>query len=123
MWLTILEKLVDFIERRQTLKQEQRERVANVFSDISKLLYEVADDLQEGIYPLGTCFTMTRLSEELLDHMREVVPAETIQELGPVLYNAARLEREYANRQDPATIDELRLAAGQFHVKAIIFKI
>ena len=123
MWLTILEKLVDFIDRRQALKEAQRERVATVFADISQLLYDVADDLQVDNYPLGSCFAMTKLSEELLDHMRGIVDDKDIQELGPVLYNAARLEREYANRKDPATIDELRLAAGQFHVKSIIFKI
>ncbi len=123
MWLDIIKSLVDFTDRRSALKAAQRERLSTVFSDISNLLNDVAEEMENGIYPLGSCFAMTTLCEELLDNMRGIVDDKQIQELSPVLYNASRLEREYANRQDPQTLETLREAAGHFHAKSIIFKL
>jgi hypothetical protein len=123
MWLDIIKVILDISNKKQQIKENKKLKISDVFLQISQLLDETADSLENDIYPLGSCFKMTALSEDFLITIKEDIDDETWNKLSRMLYESCRLEKEYANRNDKETIETIRQTSAHFHAQSLIFKL
>jgi hypothetical protein len=123
MWVDIIKLLVDVTGKKQELEQAKRARLSEVFLEISKLLEETAEELGNNNYPIGKCFAMTTLADELVTMLKDKMSDEEWHNLAGMLYQSCKVEREYADRKNPETINSLKEAAGHFYAKSLIFKL
>ena len=123
MWLDIMKLIFDFISNSEKMKADKKLKLSEVFQDISDLLYETVDDLNNDIYPHGKCVSMANLADNMTDLMKGYLDEKKLEELVFMLKDACRLEKEFATRRDPESILDIQTTAGMFNSFSIMYKI
>lgn len=123
MWFEIARTLSEYYTQHKEKEQQVRDRLSIVFSSMSDLLEGTAKDLEGGVYPHGKCATMSVLATELTARLVGKMEVDKLDELHKMLFEAAKLEREFASRENPATIKELYVAAGKLKALSILIKV
>lgn len=123
MWLDIMKLIFDFIGKSENMKAEKKLKISEVFQDISDLLEETVDDLNNDIYPHGKCTSMAHLAENMTELMKGYLADDKLEELTFMLKDACRLEKEFAKRKDPESILDIQTTSGMFNSFSIMYKI
>lgn len=122
MWLDIVKFIISKYQDSKKLKIESRNRLSDIFSEISELIYSTVDKLKSDIYPQHSCFILKSLSEEIIIHLKEITDVEILKDLHEKLIQASNLEAEYAKRKDEHTIEKLIYIGAKFKSLAILYK-
>lgn len=123
MWFQIVKNIIDLCRQYNQSKSKKREKLSQLFMDISMIIDATVKDLQNDIYPHGSCEAMKSLSTELVFLLKGEVNEEQLKVVDEELKIASNLELEYAKRKDPQTIEVLQKTSGQFHALSLIYKI
>lgn len=125
MWIELGKTIFELFSKQKQLEREQKERVAKICEDVSKILEETCHELSTDQYPHGKCKVMEILSYNLMKEIREtkVLHEEKCYQLETALVLSAKLEGEYANRKDPNTIIELAMASGNFKALSLLLRV
>ena len=120
MWFEIAKTLTEYYTQHKEKEQQVKNRLSVVFQSMSDLLEETAKELQAGVYPHGKCATMGVLATELTGRLIGKMDTDTLDGLHKMLFEASKLEKEYANRENPQTIKELLVASGKLRALAMV---
>jgi hypothetical protein len=120
--IDICKNVLDFVIQNNTIKKNQKETISNILLEISNILEDTANKLSIGEYPHGNCVVMERLSNNLHFNLIDFVPQDDIDRLHENLIKSSNLEKEYANRENPETINSIKIAAGEFKSMSILIK-
>jgi hypothetical protein len=123
MWIDIVKILIDVLKKTREADAEKRKSISNLYQTMSDLLAETATELSGDIYPAGKCSTMWSLSQNILEYIKDKISEEEVLSLSQMLHSCSQLEREYATRQDPETINKLIETAGHFKALSILYTI
>lgn len=123
MWFDVIKMLVTIAQHKKEVNIAQRERVSKMYLQMSELLVDTVKDLRSDVYPHGKCATMWSLAENVLNYLQDKVNDEELKMLHEMLHSCSQLEREYATRQDPATINAMFEAAGRLHTLSILYSV
>lgn len=123
MWLEILKTLLSISDRKKDMELEKRERLSKAFQLMSDVIGKAIEDLQNNIYPTGSCIAMEQLSNDILKAVSGMMPEEDAKQLSNQLYAASHLELEYAMRDNPNTIPTLQKAQGKLLALSILYSI
>lgn len=123
MWLDIGKALVEIFSKFSEADRKRRDRLSVLFSDISYLLEDTAEQLSRDHFPYGSCAAMSQLASQLSEHVRGKIPEDQFETLQTKLFEATLIEKEYANRKDPRTISAMFEAAGYFKALSIMYKV
>lgn len=125
MWLEIGKTLFELFSKTRDFKKEERERISQIFKDVSDLLQETSRDLAKGEYPHNKCSAMQALSFGLIQEIskKKILEEEKLKELENMLVESSNLEKEFANRNNPDTIINLSITSGKFYALSLFLKI
>jgi hypothetical protein len=123
MWFDVIKMFVTIAQHKKETDTEQRERVSQLYRQMSDLLTEAAKDLSKDIYPDGKCAAMWTLAENILDYLQDKVNQEELKMISDLLHSCSQLEREYAYRKEPEVIKSLFDAAGRLHGLSILYSV
>lgn len=123
MWLEIIkitkELIGDFIKSTK----EEKENVSVLLSQISDLLLNVVNDLENDNYPHFSCSIMQSLTKEFHQKVKVVLEKEKSDYLENLLIQSSFLEKEFALRKEPNTIIKLKEVAGEFKAISLLLKV
>lgn len=111
--------VLDLVIKKKINKTESAERISIELKKISELLFSVANNLEQDIYPTGACATMQTLSSHLTQSLHGKIEEGLLIDLVRSLDSASEFERLYSER-DPASIAEITKAAGRFEAASIL---
>ena len=114
MWTEIISVCKELMQHYFNSKKEDKEKLAKLFSSISEILQETSIKLSNDEYPHYHCSIMNSLSQELIMYCTGVIEDNKTIKFTDMLLECSKLEREYANRQDPNSIKTLMVSAGEF---------
>jgi len=123
MWLEIVKTLLSISDRRKDMELEKRERLSKAFQLMSDVIGKAAEDLQNNIYPTGSCIAMEQLASDILKAVGDMMSKEDAKQLSNQLHMASHLELEYAMRENPTTIPTLQKAQGKLLALSILYSI
>lgn len=123
MWLDVIKMIISLCSQYKEMTNKKKEKLSQLFMDISLLLSGTAKDLQNDVYPHGNCQAMKSLSDELVSLLKNKVDEDKLKELNILLRAASSLELEYAQRKNPKTIEALQKTSGEFHALSLIYNI
>lgn len=123
MWIEIAKMLSDLFTQHRDEMQQSKERLSIVFQEMSELLESTAKDLKSNNYPHGKCATMDVLATELVNKLIGKIEVDELDKLNRLLFEAVKLEQEFAKREDPKTIEVLLVASGRLKALSIIYKV
>jgi hypothetical protein len=123
MWLDIIKLIIEVVTKKKETTSSDNKKISEFFSEISEILEATANDLKEDKYPHGACQTLAVLSNSILNILRDKMPIEDAISLAKLLDEACLIEREWAHRHDPKTIETLLKASGEFkaHSQLVLF--
>lgn len=123
MWLEVIKNIIALCTQYSDRSNKKKEKISQLFMDISMVIDATVKDLQADIYPHGSCQAMKSLSDELVALLKGHVDEEKLKQLDGQLKFASNLELEFAGRKNPQTIEALQKTSGQFHAMSLIYKI
>lgn len=109
--------------------RERRDRVADYFSDIAKLIEKVSEILKTNQYPHGACMQLEKLANLMPETLKGLLKPEEIEENKKNLLSVHEVERLYNELQtlspseSAAKLAQLDEAAGQFHALAMHLRV
>ena len=107
MWLDILQFIYSFVKSQTESNKEENERLSQFFEQIHQIIQQVVVSLQSDVYPQGSCAAMSAISNQLIDALKNKVEEQELGKLARMLDEASILEKEFAYRKDPNTINNL----------------
>ena len=123
MWFDIAKTLFKYYTQHKEQEQQVKDRLSGIFENMSELLEETAKDLNAGTYPHGKCAAMEVLAIELTSKLIGKMEPNSLDSLHAMLFKASKLEKEYADRENPETIGELLVASGKLRALSMIVKL
>ena len=123
---TLIDACKNIVHLIKDVREQEKERklkVSEVLFEISNILTDTSNQINEGTYPHGNCVLMQRLAEKLHLVLDGITDPEDNEKLKTILLESSNLEQEYANREDPATIQQLERAGAEFKAMAILMTI
>ena len=121
--IDICKNIIDFASKNKQIQTQKKEKISDILNEISLILKDTADKLNNDEYPHGNCVVMEKLSNELHKNLIEYFPEEDINELHNVLVESSRVEKEYHTRKEPDTIPSILRASGEFKAMSILLKV
>lgn len=115
--------IVHLITDVRQQEKEKKMKVSEVLFEISNILSDTANQINNGEYPHGNCVLMQRLAEKLHLVLDGITEPEDNERLKSILLESSNLEKEYANREDPETIQQLERAGAEFKAMGILLTI
>ena len=123
MWFDVIKMFVTIAQHKKEINIAQRERVSKMYAEMSQLLVDTVKELKEDVYPQGKCATMWALSQDVLNYLQDKINEEELKMLHDMLHSCSQLEREYATRHNPDTINYIFDAAGRLHALSILYSV
>ena len=121
-----LQVFIGIIFSSLALFQKKKEKVASFLMDVGNLIIEVADNLEEDVYPHTACARMGILVDNLPEVLKGTVDTDTIAHLYEALDRARNIEGLYGDYKCAGDasryLSELRRLAGNFLGSADILK-
>lgn len=105
------------------MDESHNERVQEALFKIGDLLDQVAHDLENGVYPHGSCAQMDMLSQHLADALKDDLDDSYLEMLKNNLNSAVEIEKLYLYKDDPNQIQKIKISAGYFKAAAILANI
>lgn len=115
--------LVDFFKAKALIDDKDDGRIQDVLDKVADLLDSISTDLENDTYPTGKCAEMEFLANELHDTLKDEMDDSYLEFLTKNLNSAFELEKLYAYKDDPVTVEKIKMAAGYFRAAAILSKI
>lgn len=123
MWLEIIKFLIDLVNSNQEITQQEKEQLSNFFSDINLVIDDVIRNFEKDIYPVGCCTTMSILSNNIIDLLKNKLDEQKHEYIAKLLDEASVLEKEWANRHDPEVVTTLQQISGEFKALSIMTRL
>lgn len=123
MWLEIFKTILSLSDRKRQIQEEKKERLVKALALMSDVVGAAIKDLQNNIYPTGSCIAMEQISNDIMKVVGDMLSKEDAQKLSNQLFLASKLELEYAMRDNPETIPALQKAQGLLTALSIIYSI
>jgi hypothetical protein len=114
MWIEIIKYSKEIVGWFISENRKDKESLSKLFSDISSVIIDVADNLEKDTYPYYSCSIMETLSKSLYEKSVGILSEDESKKFEELLFNASKLEREFARRKELGIINELRITAGEF---------
>ncbi len=119
MWLEVIKFILDIVKNGKETNQEEKERLADFFSEISTLLEQTALSIESNNYPHGSCTALSSCANSIMDILKDKMDYDRSINLARIL----DVEREWAFRDNPDTIPKLLQASGEFEAASMLIKI
>lgn len=110
----------------QKKKKEEKEKVAELFDHIGKILHETYDKLTQHQYPYGHCRQIEIFAQRIISDFRNELGGQEADKLGNLLSVAHEVERLSADigsgqvkQQDLYKLEE---ASGEFIASAMLLR-
>lgn len=123
MWLEIFKTILSLSDRKRQIQEEKKECLVKALTLMSDVVGGAIKDLQNNIYPTGSCIAMEQISNDIMKVVGDMLSKEDAQKLSNQLFLASKLELEYAMRDNPETIPALQKAQGLLTALSIIYSI
>jgi hypothetical protein len=123
MWFEIVKTLLSISDKKKELDQEKRERLSKAFDRMAEVVKDVIDQLENDVYPTGSCIAMEQISNDILKVVSGIMPQEDAKKLALELAMVSHLELEYAMRKNKETIPALYKAQGRLEALSIIYSV
>lgn len=123
MWFEIIKFFREIILGELDRIEVQKSKIADFLKEISNLLEITAEQLKSDNYPHGSCAAMSALSNKLVDALDGKIEETEKIRLARLLDEACILEREWVERNNPATIDRLHQIAGELKAISLLLNI
>lgn len=120
MWIEILKYSKEIIQWFISKDQKDREDLSKLFSDISILIIDVAENLEKDTYPYYSCSVMENLSKSLFEKSIGILSEQESKKFEDLLFHASKLEMEFSRRKEPSVINELKVVAGEFKALSML---
>jgi hypothetical protein len=120
MWIEILKYSKDIVQFFISKNIEDKQKLSKIYSDISDVIMDVAFNLEKDTYPYFSCSVMESLSKSLYEKSIGILSEDDSRKFEGLLFHASKLEREFARRNEPEVIDELKTTAGEFKALSIL---
>ena len=108
-------------------KQEQKDRLADLFINIANVLTDTYDKLMQNIYPGGNCVQLDVFSQELFDKMKPVTGEDKAKALADKLASSHKVEllfNQLSNGEiEKKELMQLQETAGCFRATAAMLKV
>lgn len=108
-------------------KQEQKDRLADLFLNIANVLTDTYDKLMQDIYPGGNCVQLDVFSQELYDKMKPITGEDKAKALADKLASSHKVELLFGQLStgeiDKKELLQLDEAAGFFKATAAMLKV
>lgn len=114
MWIEIIKYSKEIVSWFISENRKDKESLSKLFSDISIVIIDVADNLEKDAYPYYSCSVMETLSKSLYEKSIGILSEEDSKKFEGLLFHASKLEREFSRRKEPGIITDLRITAGEF---------
>lgn len=121
--ISICKEALDFLLKKQQINRENKDRLSNLFNEISIILEDTAKKLKNNDYPHGNCRLLEGLSIKLIDYLQNSITDEELIKLSNILKEISQVEMLYAIKDDPKTIPMIESASGEFKLMSILLKI
>lgn len=121
MWMDIARILLSAYDNNKKKLEDKTKRLSQAFKEMADVLKKVVEDLNNDIYPAGSCIAMEELSKNIVNMVKDVLTKEQTEELSKCLSAASHLELEYAMRKNEDTIPALERAQGKLIALSIIY--
>lgn len=111
----------------KTGKQEQKDRLAELFLNIANVLTDTYDKLMQNIYPGGNCVQLDVFSQELYDKMKPITGEDKAKALADKLASSHKVELLFGQLSngeiEKKELRQLDEAAGFFKATAAMLKV
>lgn len=121
--IDLCKNALEYIKTNKHAKLELKLRISVLLEEISKLLEDTASKLEKDEYPHFNCALLEKMTNHLHFHLIEHVPQDEVENLRKVLLESTQVEKEFARRNEPETIPQIKKAAGEFKAMSLIMKI
>lgn len=120
--LEVVKSGIDLVMKGKKLQLEEREVVSKILSEISQLLNSTSEKFRKNEYPHNHCQTLQILAQNLHETLKTHLPPDQAKLLLESLSEASLVEREFAFRHEPETIQTLEIVAGNFAAWSLLVK-
>jgi hypothetical protein len=120
--LDVVKSGLDLVMKGKKLKIEEREVVSEILLDISQILNSTVEKFKKNEFPHSHCQTLQILANNLHGTLKPHLDPGQAQILIESLGEASLVEREFAFRHEPETIQVLEIAAGSFKAWSLLIK-
>jgi len=118
--LDILKNTIDFIKETDRMNIENKKRISENLKNISEVLFDTSEKLKKDEYPHMNCVILEQLSDNLQFQLFDVLSIDKVELLRSSLKEASLVEKQFALRKEPNTIQSIDEAAGKFKAMSII---
>jgi hypothetical protein len=112
-----------WISEMKKNKREINQNTSQFLLEISELFDDTVKKLARNEYPHDNCTQMSILCDNLISTLTGKMDEETIQKLHSDLDLSSKLERLYAEREDPNTLKRLKECKGMFAALGQVIKV
>lgn len=120
--LDLAKNIFEQLRIENELRLEQRLRISGILEEISNILKDTAEKLERDEYPHYNCVLMENMSNQLHFNLLENVQVDALDLLHSQLLECSQVEKQFAIRKQPDTIDQLYKAAAEFKTYSMIMK-
>lgn len=120
--LEILKGGIDVLMKSKKLRTEERETLSNILSDVSQILNSTVEKFKQNEFPHSHCQTLQILAQNLQSSLKSHLDPDQTSMLMNALEDAVLVERDFALRHDPKTIQTLEIVAGTFAAWSLLVK-
>lgn len=121
--IELCKSAIDLVFKSKEMRRDSKVRVGVLLEEISKILQDTADKISINEYPSFNCFLMEKMCNNLHFQITGIVPEEQLNVLYEALKEASQVEKQFALRDDPKTVESLYNAAAEFKALGMMLKV
>lgn len=118
--VSLCKNVIDFVVMKNNVDNAKKNSITECLNEISDVLIDTANSLEQNIYPHMNCAIMHSLSKKLLVILSDYISEEDAVRLTQVMNEASEVEKQFSLREEPDTIPKIYRAAGEFKAMALL---